>query len=100
MNCNEIKFNYYLFTNYFVILPTVLSTGVFPSMFTKDRIKANEQASQELASDVEAFLANGGKVEAVRDCTVAESYARSRKPYVKKGQDGVDRLCRDHKKMF
>lgn len=69
-------------------------------MFTKDKLEASKKRSEQLANEVEAFLANGGKVEAVRNCSANEAYARSRKPYTKKGKDGVVRLCRDHRKMF
>ena len=69
-------------------------------MFTKDKLDASKERSEQLASEVEAFLAKGGEVESVRDCTVGEAYARSRKPYTAKGKDGVVRIYRDHAKMF
>ena len=66
----------------------------------KDRIKANEKVSEQLSSDVEAFLANGGKVETMRTCSDAEGLYRSKRFYTKRHPDGRRTMYRyDHKKL-
>jgi hypothetical protein len=51
-------------------------------------VEASREVKANLSTDVESFLANGGKIETMRECSVGEAKYRSVKPYKVTKKDG------------
>ena len=56
--------------------------------------EVKEEIKSTLSSDIEAFLAKGGSIEKVRDCSVREARFRAIKPYVTKKVNGKKAIKR------
>jgi hypothetical protein len=60
----------------------------------RETVERSREIKSTLSSDVEAFLANGGKIEKMRDCSVGEAKYKSMKPYQITKKDGTTYIKR------
>ncbi|MEL0014981.1 MAG: hypothetical protein VW715_07180 [Rhodospirillales bacterium] len=63
----------------------------------KGMLAKKSAESAELSDQVAEFLARGGEVKQIEECTAADAIDRYRKPYSIKCKDGTQRMYRPAK---
>ena len=66
----------------------------------KGMLEKKSAESAELSDQVAEFLARGGEVKQIEECTAADAIDRYRKPYSIRCKDGVQRMYRPTKPRF